>query len=97
MGAGNRLIGILAHVPRSLWMPLAALVIGMLLLPIAAYVAGTHAIASYEGEHGLASYFGAIYAGAARARPMAVAVILGPLLVVAIWKMNAWVWRHTAR
>jgi hypothetical protein len=69
----------------------------MLLLPIAAYVAGTRLIAPYEGPHGLSSFFGAIYADAARAQPLALALILGPAVVVVIWKMHRWAWRLTTR
>jgi hypothetical protein len=93
----EKLNRIAARVPRPLWLPLVALVAGLLFLPVAAYVAGTHVIAPYEGQHGIASFFGTVYADAARARPLAVSLLLGPVLVVAIWKLNAWVWRRTAR
>jgi hypothetical protein len=88
---------ILSHVPRSLWLPIIALLGGTLLLPVACYLAGARLIAPYEGPHGLSSYFGAIYADAARAQPLALALILGPALIVVIWKMNRWAWRLTAR
>ena len=92
----HKLLGYVAQVPRPLWMPLIALLLGTLALPVAAYVAGSHLIAPYEGEHGLASFFGAIYADAVRARPLALSLLFGPALVLAVWKFNAWAWRRSA-
>jgi hypothetical protein len=88
---------VISQVPRPLWLPIVALIVGALLLPIAAYVGGTHLVAPYEGAHGLGSFFGAIYADAARGHPLALSLLLGPVLVVVIWKMNGWLWRLTAR
>jgi hypothetical protein len=92
----QRFLGYLAQVPRPLWIPLIALFFGTLALPVAAYIAGSHLIAPYEGEHGLASFFGSIYADAARGRPLALSLLFGPTLVLGIWKFNAWAWRRTA-
>jgi len=61
---------------------------GPLLLPVAAYVAGGRLIGPYAGARGLASYLESIYGAALAGGPLALAVVLGPVLVVLAWSLR---------
>lgn len=77
--------------PRWRWiLLLVSLFAGCVLLPVAAYVIGGRFAGPYAGPRGLASYFGAIYADAARGQPIALLMILGPALCMGVWGLRAW-------
>ncbi len=52
--------------------------------PALAFAVGS-LLAPYEGDHGLAGFFGAIGADALRGEPVAWILLLSPTLVVALW------------
>lgn len=76
---------------------LVSLFAGCVLLPVAAYVVGGRFAGPYAGPRGLASYFGAIYADAARGQPVALLMVLGPALCVVVWGLRAWLLRSVLR
>lgn len=65
------------------------ILLGCVALPIAAYVIGGRLAGPYAGPRGLASYLGAVYQDAARGRPLAIALLFGPLLCVAVWPLRS--------
>jgi hypothetical protein len=67
---------------------------GVVLIPIATYVTGGRVVGPYAGTRGLASYLGSVYADAARGRPLALALLFGPLLAVMVWPLRAWLLRQ---
>jgi hypothetical protein len=75
---------------RHPWVLLAASLLAGLLLPIGAYVTGGRLIGPYEGTRGLASYLGAIFGDASRGHPLALSVILAPVLCLALWLLRRW-------
>lgn len=77
-----------SHPRRWRWALLLALLAGTLLLPVAAYVAGGILVGPYEGNRGLASYFGALYRDAGRGRLPALLVLLGPAAGVLVWRLR---------
>lgn len=85
-------------IPPSRWPLLLFLgVAGPLLVPVAAYVAGGRIVGPYAGARGLESYLGAIYADALRGRLLALAIVLGPLLVAIGWSVRSAYLRRRAR
>lgn len=81
--------------PRSRWIFLAALgVAGCLVLPIVGYVIGGRLAGPYGGARGLASYLGSIYVDAGRGKPLALALLAGPLLCAGVWIVRAWLLRR---
>lgn len=76
---------------------LLSLFAGCVLLPVAAYVVGGRLAGPYAGSRGLASYFGAIYADAARGQPVALLMILGPTLCLGVWGLRTWLLRSVMR
>ncbi len=74
---------------------LALLAVGGVLLPIAGYVLGGRLVGPYAGPRGLASYLGAIYADVARGRPLALLLLLAPVLCFGIWELRAMFMSHT--
>jgi hypothetical protein len=84
-------------VARSRWLLLLFLgVAGPLILPVAAYVAGGRIVGPYAGARGLETYLGAIYADALRGGVLALAIVLGPLLVALAWSLRRSVLRRSA-
>lgn len=69
----------------------------MLLLPVAAYLAGKRLVGSYGGSRGLASYLGAIYGDAADGTAPALVLLLAPLLIAVIWGLRATLLKRFAR
>lgn len=85
-------------IPLSRWSLLLFLgVAGPLLVPVAAYVAGRRIAGPYAGARGLESYLGTIYADALRGNPLALAIVLGPLLVAITWSARGAYVRRRAR
>jgi hypothetical protein len=78
------------------WLAGAALALGGVILPIAAYVTAGRFVGSYAGTRGLASYLGTLYAEAGAGRPLALLLILGPLACVGAWLLRAWTLRRLA-
>lgn len=74
----------------------ALLLIGALVLPIGAYWFGGQFVGPYAGPRGLASYLGAIYGDLSGGRPLAVVLVLAPLLCVGIWQLRNWCLRWLA-
>ena len=72
-----------------------ALLAGILLVPVAAYVWGGRLAGPYAGPRGLASYLGALYADAAQGRLLAWLVLAGPLLAVGVWPLRAFLLRRS--
>ncbi|MCC7330116.1 MAG: hypothetical protein IT484_08195 [Gammaproteobacteria bacterium] len=70
------------------WLALVAT--GGLLLPVAAYWAGTRIIGPYAGTRGLATFIEALYHDAAGGSPLALALLAGPVLIAILWKLRAW-------
>jgi hypothetical protein len=75
-----------------LWLPVLAL-LGGLVLPVAAYMAGKRLIGAYEGRLGLQDYLGSVYGAAGDGEPLAWLLLLAPLLVAAIWWGIARLWQ----
>lgn len=76
--------------PGARRLPLLLLVAasGPLLLPVAAYVAGGRLVGPYAGSRGLASYLESIYGDALAGGALALAVVLGPVLIVVAWSLR---------
>ena len=82
----------------SRWMATAILFLtGALALPVLAYIAGSRVVGEYAGPRGLASYLGTIYAEAGNGRPLALTLLLAPMLVAGIWLLRAWLARQLWR
>jgi hypothetical protein len=73
-------------------LPVLAL-LGGLVLPVAAYMAGKRLIGAYEGRLGLQDYLGSVYGAAGDGEPLAWLLLLAPLLVAAIWWGIARLWQ----
>lgn len=58
---------------------------GVLVLPVAGYVAGKRVIGAYEGRLGLRDYLGSIYSAAAAGEVLAWWLLLAPVLVAIVW------------
>ncbi len=71
----------------SVW--LALLFLGCIVVPIGGYVAGGRVADAYAGSRGLASYLGTIYQDAAQGRPLALAILLGPLACGLVWRLRS--------
>lgn len=69
---------------------LVLLLFAFVVLPIAAYVAGGAMAGPYSGPRGLASYLQHIYADAASGRPLALALLFGPVLAALVWPFFIW-------
>jgi hypothetical protein len=82
--------------PRSFWLLIASLFLGLVAIPIAVYLAGQHYIAPYEGSRGLASFFGVIYGDAFQGKTLAVLLLLAPALIVVTWMLHLRIWKATA-
>ena len=82
--------------PRSLWLLIASLFLGLVVIPITVYVAGQRFVATYEGSRGLASFFGVIYGDAFQGKPLAVLLLLAPALVLVTWMLHRRIWTATA-
>lgn len=52
------------------------------------------AMSPYEGEHGFAGFLGIVFGDALRGRPAALALLLSPAAVLAVWWGVAWLWRR---
>jgi hypothetical protein len=84
--------------PARRWALLLFLgIAGPLLLPVAAYVAGGRVVGPYPGSRGLASYLGDIYAEALQGSVLALAIVLGPLLVALAWALRRQLLRPSSR
>lgn len=59
--------------------------LGGLVLPITAYMAGKRVIGAYEGRLGLRDYLGSIYGGAADGDLLAWWLLLTPVLIAVAW------------
>ncbi len=59
------------------------------MFPILAYVAGGRVVGAYAGPRGLASYLGSIYEAAGRGHPLALTLLLAPVLVAGIWLLRS--------
>ena len=63
---------------------------GSVIFPVAAYWAGGRVFGPYAGPRGLATFIGNIYSDAASGSLLALVMVTGPVLVVAIWKLRRW-------
>ncbi len=63
----------------------ALLLIGVIIIPVSAYVVGSYIVGPYAGNAGLAGYVGTIYLAAWRGELAALVLLLGPVLVAGIW------------
>lgn len=59
-------------------------------MPVITYMVGGHLVGRYAGPRGLASYLGAIYADAGRGNPLALALLVGPVLCAGVWLLRSW-------
>jgi len=57
----------------------------LILVPALVYLGGSLVVGPYEGEFGLLGMMGNIYGDAAKFRPGALLVLLGPVILVGIW------------
>jgi hypothetical protein len=76
---------------------LLATVAGLLVLPVAGYLAGDRLIGAYAGPRGIASYLGSLYGDALSGRPLALGVLLGPVLACLVWWLRGWLLRRAGR
>ncbi|MDH4166009.1 MAG: hypothetical protein OEY13_05375 [Gammaproteobacteria bacterium] len=65
---------------------LAALVFGLLVLPLLVYVTGAYVLGRYAGG-GVAAFFGGYLLGLVTLRWDSWVLALGPLVIVASWRM----------
>jgi hypothetical protein len=86
----------IARIPKYVWWLLASLMLGWLALPGLAYVLGRQVIGRYEGDRGLASYAGSIYAAAGEGRPLAMVMVFAPTLLLGIWALHNYLRRQIA-
>ena len=75
----------LRSLSRSLLAMLGLALMGVLVLPVAGYVAGKRVIGAYEGRLGLRDYLGSIYSAAAAGEVLAWWLLLAPVLVAIVW------------
>lgn len=80
--------------PTRLLTLLALAFSGSVAFPIVAYWAGGRVVGPYAGPRGLATYIGSIYSDAANGSPLALVMVTGPVLIVAIWKLRRWGLQH---
>lgn len=73
------------------------LLAGVLILPVTAYLAGGRLAGTYAGSRGLASYLGTIYGAAGRGRPLALILLLAPVLIAGVWGFRKWLLRSLQR
>ena len=72
----------------------ALIVLGAVIVPIAAYLVGGTVVGPYQGDGGLTGYLGAIYLSAWRGERAALTLILTPLAVFATWLTALWLLRY---
>lgn len=70
---------------------------GVLIVPIAGYMAGKRLIGAYEGKLGLSDYLDSIYAAAARGEVLAWWLLLAPALIAIVWYFIIRLGRRTGR
>ena len=70
---------------HSLLGMLGLALMGVLVLPVAGYVAGKRVIGAYEGRLGLRDYLSSIYAAAAGGEVLAWWLLLTPILIAIVW------------
>jgi len=79
-----------------LWM-LAAVVFGAAVLPFLVYATGVRTLGPYSGG-GPGAFYGAFATDLAQLRPAALALLLGPAALVAVWRLLvAWAWADDGR
>ena len=61
------------------------LALGLLALPVTAYLAAGQVVGPYEGPRGLASYLGAIYGDALSGHAPALIMLFSPCLIALLW------------
>lgn len=59
--------------------------VGWLVLPVIGYMAGKRVIGAYEGRLGLRDYMDHIHAGVDQGEPLALLIVLAPLLIAMVW------------
>ena len=79
------------------WLLPASLVLGWLLLPILAFVAGQLAIGPYQGARGLGSFLSDVYGAVLNGEVLAMVLVFAPALLLAIWYLQARLRRLLAR
>jgi len=71
---------------------IAALVFGAAILPFLVYATGVRTLGPYSGG-GPGAFYGAFAHDLAQLRPAALALLLGPVALVAVWRLLvAWAW-----
>jgi len=79
---------------RSLLGMLGLALMGVLVLPVAGYVAGKRVIGAYEGRLGLRDYLDSIYSAAAAGEVLAWWLLLTPILIAIVWYLVVRLARH---
>jgi hypothetical protein len=79
---------ILRSMLRRYGILLAALLLGLVVLPIAIFVVGQRWVEPYEGARGIGTFFGTVYGDAARGRPLALALLFSPFLLALLWRLH---------
>jgi len=76
---------------------ISALVFGAAILPFLVYATGVKVLGPYSGG-GAGAFYGAFFADLADLRPAALALLLGPAALVAVWRvLVAYAWADEGR
>lgn len=80
---------------RVLWLTGGGLILGLTVLPLLIYIAGSSLLGRYEGAS-LANQYGSIYRGLVQGNWASWIVVLGPALLVLLSRVLAIGWRRSA-
>ena len=75
----------------------AALLLGLVVMPVGIFMVGQRWVEPYEGARGIGTFFGTVYGDAARGRPLALALLLSPVAIAVTWRVHRRVRRRLGR
>ena len=81
---------------RLLWLLIASLALGLTVLPLLIFIAGSSLLGRYEGAS-LANQYGSIYRGLIQGNWASWIVVLGPALLVSLSRGLMLWWRRSAQ
>lgn len=81
---------------RLLWLVAGGLTLGLTVLPLLIFIAGSSLLGRYEGAS-LANQYGSIYRGLVQGNWASWIVVLGPALLVLLSRALASWWRRSAQ
>ena len=64
--------------------------VGLVVVPALAYTVGQFLVGPYEGSDGILGYLTTIYRNLADGSIIAVAFVISPLGIVAVWLLTSW-------